>query len=166
MSSNPPIYFGKFEKNANSVRLIKLELFDQLASFWAPGRKQALDSHIRPPRSTGFAYKANPAGTTGSRPPTFPTVLAGVVVDGEVTWTAVAAGTNAITAMSAPSEVAFVPTGALTAGTPTIADGEATNSRIEVMLNNDGVVGITYRASISVAVGAQTLICVFDVEIL
>lgn len=60
---------------------------------WNAGASIAANSLMRPtnPNQTGFLYKAGgTAGQTGGLEPAWPKVAGGTVVDGSVTWTAIA----------------------------------------------------------------------------
>lgn len=97
--------FGDVEVDPAETRKVELELFGKCANFWRSNQQYDLTETIRPTRPTGYAYQASSAGTSGAREPVWPTALAGTVADGSVIWTCVAAGSNGVSAISAPSAV-------------------------------------------------------------
>lgn len=83
---------------------VELNLFKYCANFWRANEQFGAAEYARPNRSTGFAYQSS-GGTSGEREPVWPTVLGGTVVNGSITWTAVAAGLNGLNAITAPTAV-------------------------------------------------------------
>lgn len=81
---------------------VTLDLYNLCANFWRPNEQYALNEYIRPTRGRGFSYQAT-AGTSAGREPVWPTTLAATVVDGSITWTTSAAGSNGLNAVSSPS---------------------------------------------------------------
>jgi len=91
---------------------IELDWFSYCANFWRANEVVTSSEFVRPNtrRATGFSYEATAAGTTSNREPVWPTIIGLMVVDGSVTWTCRAAGTNGLNVLSAPSAVSE-PTG-------------------------------------------------------
>lgn len=102
--------FDDAVKDAGETLPVMLDCFPVCAMFWRGNERVSSAEYVRPSRATGFAYQAGAAGTTAGREPLWPKVLGGTVVDGSVTWTAVAASTNGIDPISAPTAVSD-PTG-------------------------------------------------------
>lgn len=63
---------------------------------WEVSHTYAVDEYVIPTPSaeTGLWYKATVAGTSGATEPNWPGTVGQTVVDGGVTWQAIAAGTN------------------------------------------------------------------------
>jgi len=159
-----PIQFGEFAKNAESTRLIKLEWFEVIARYWERGRQYGADSYVRPVRPTGFSYRSTGQGQSGHCEPHWPRARGESVKDGDLTWVAEPAGANGIDAISAP-QLTLAPAGSLTTGAPSIADGDATGSRVEIVLNSDGIPGTKYQGRLTVASAGQLLIGLFTVDV-
>lgn len=64
-------------------------------NFWNASTAYALNTRVMLQQTNGFWYLCTVAGTTGTVQPTWPTVNGATVVDGGVTWTAVAGLPNA-----------------------------------------------------------------------
>jgi hypothetical protein len=59
--------------------------------FWRFGTAYDAAARVRPTVATGFEYEASGAGqSSGKKEPRWPITLGGTVVDGSITWTAVA----------------------------------------------------------------------------
>lgn len=56
---------------------------------WSDGLAITANDIVSPTVYTGYLYKANNTGTTGSAEPTWPTVLDDTVLDNDVTWKAI-----------------------------------------------------------------------------
>lgn len=95
--------FDTATKDADETLSVVLDCYPICAAFWRANERVDADEYVRPLHPTGFAYKAGAAGTTAGREPKWPTALGGTVVDGSVTWSAVAASTNGVNAISSPS---------------------------------------------------------------
>lgn len=163
MSDNPPIDFGSFEKNASSTRTVFLELFPNIASFWEPGFQYESGDYVRPSVPTGFAYECTTAGQSALDEPNWPRVLAETEIDGSAIWTARAAGSNAINAVSGPTATVD-PTGELAVTPQALVNGTGTDSRLPLQLAG-GVVGTEYTVSVQFTASGQTLVAVFSVHV-
>lgn len=65
--------------------------------FWRAGTEYDAGVHVRPTIATGFEYVSSGAGqSNGKKEPKWPTTLTGSVVDGSITWTAVALSTSGL----------------------------------------------------------------------
>lgn len=95
--------FRPIIKDAGETRKVELDLFGKCANFWRANEQFGLNEFIRAEQSPGFSYEATIAGTSGSRPPTFPRAIGQTVTDGSITWTCRAAATNGLNAVSSPS---------------------------------------------------------------
>lgn len=157
------VAFGSIRKSPDSVRLITLEWFPLVADFWEPSRQHSTSDIVRPLVATGFAYQASGAGQSGDREPAWPRALNGTVTDGSITWTAIAAGANGVTAVSSPS-VTVSPSGELSAGVASVINGDGTNTRVQFTLSG-GTVGKRYLVKVQVTAGSETLIGSFWVSI-
>ena len=91
-----PLPAFKLAKRASEVIPITLNLQDALRTFWVAGRRYAIGEYVRPTEATGFAYQASGAGEAAFNEPRWPTTPGNTVVDGSVTWTCVAAASNAV----------------------------------------------------------------------
>jgi hypothetical protein len=154
--------FGTIKKHPTATRTLRLDFFPLVADFWEVGKQSSVNDIVRPLTATGFAYQAGANGQAGTEQPAWPQTLAGTVVDGEVTWTAIAAGVNGVTAVSAPA-VTVVPSGGLSAGSPSVINGKGTSTAVEFTLSG-GVVGKTYRVECQVTVGTETLVGSVEVK--
>jgi len=155
--------FEPVEKHPTSTRVLKLDFFPLVATFWKPGEQKSASDIVRPTTPTGFAYTATADGQTGLTEPAWPTADSETVQDGDVEWTAGAAGANAVTALTSPT-VADQPTGVLTLGTPSVVDGRGTSSAIEFTVAG-GVHGQKYRIEARVTAGGETLRGSIEVEV-
>lgn len=74
---------------------------------WTPTTSITIPKYKLPPVSTGFAYKALQAGTTGATEPIWPTSLYATVIDGTTIWRAelVNNGSNPVGYLSVHSNV-------------------------------------------------------------
>lgn len=66
------------------------QLRSVLPPNWSAGATQNVGDIVNPVTYNGFSYLCIVAGTTGASQPTWPTTIGGTVVDGTVTWQAVA----------------------------------------------------------------------------
>ena len=90
----------KIRKTETEVRTVEIEMARVLETIWRPGWERANGEYCRPTRPNGYEYECTNGGQTGSREPKWPTTVAATVVDGSVTWTARAFGTNASDSIS------------------------------------------------------------------
>jgi hypothetical protein len=128
------------EKDPGESMDVVLDLSPWCAIRWLPGDDHAQSDYVLPSSPTGFAYQAGNAGRTGSREPRWPTVNGATVVDGSITWAAVAnPGTNGLNAISAPSAVSE-PSGL------TISSVAVSESRKIAATYAGGVHGMDYAA--------------------
>lgn len=149
--------FGEIDKHPDSVRNLTLDFFSAVASFWKPGKEYAASAYVRPSVFTGFAYQADGSGgQSGYDEPAWPTTLSGTVVDGDITWTAVDAGGNGVTALSSPV-FTISPSGELSSSGETIVDGQGTSSAAQCNLSG-GVLGKSYTVECQVTAGSETLV--------
>lgn len=97
------------------------DFYDMCAVRWSPNEPISANEYVRPQIANGFAYQASGAGLTGSNEPRWPKTLGATVTDGSVTWTAVAAGTNALNAISSPSAT-VEPSGGMTVTSVSVSE--------------------------------------------
>lgn len=167
MSQNAPIDFGTVRKNAGATRIVTLDFFNVIAEFWQPGKEYATDEYCRPNSPTGFSYTATSGGQSSSKEPIWPTTVDETVVDGQITWTAKAAGANGIDGLTWPSpepSASISPTGP-TISAQSIVNGQGTNSALQLTITG-GTSGTNYTISIEVTSGSQTLVGVFTLLVL
>lgn len=146
--------FGTSEGvNPGEIISIGFEWFKLLATFWKPGIEQAANSYVRPTTATGFAYQCARAGQTGNKEPKWSRILGESVSDGDVIWTVVDAGTNAVQAASSPIVTCDQ---SVIIGTPTIVDGDGTSSKVQVLVSG-WLDGITHNIRCQITAGSQTL---------
>lgn len=100
--SDPEFIFPTIAKDAAESRLVELNFFRWCANYWRPNEQFTPAEYLRPITPTGFAYQSG-GGTSGPKEPRYPTVVGSTVVDGSQTLTCVAADTNGINALSAPT---------------------------------------------------------------
>lgn len=84
-------------KRAGAVKPFTVVLSSRLRVFWIAGRAYANGDVVRPDTANGFAFQANAAGQSGNTDPFqgLLVVTAGQqVVDGSITWTAIAPGSQ------------------------------------------------------------------------
>ncbi len=155
--------FDDVSKHPTETRLLRLDFFPLVATFWRPGEQYATNGYVRPRAETGFAYQASAAGQSGLTEPAWPTTLSGTVVDGSITWTAVASASNGVQALTSPT-VVVDPTGGITLGSPSMVDGKGTDSAIQFTVLA-GTVGEKYRIECQVTAGSETLRGSIEVEV-
>lgn len=149
------VAFGRIEKSPGSTIVVALDFFRQVANFWEPSRQYASSDIVRPRRATGFAYQAGADGQSNPSEPAWPTTLSDTVVDGGITWTAIAAGSNGVTAVASPS-TSVIPSGELTASA-SVVDGLGSSTAVNVTLAA-GNATKSYRVEVTVTVGSETLV--------
>lgn len=141
-----------FEKTATEKYDAKFEAARVLAYYWEPGKTQSLNDHVRPPRETGFAYKASELASpaqTARRPPVWPTVLGGIVKDGSVQWEAVPIDSNSadsIASINVPAVTGL-----------TIGASSFSGTRVVVRIEG-GTVGETYVVSVEITTSTGEVI--------
>lgn len=114
-------------QRAGDERCYTFDLHDFLRSYWQAGKGYATSDYVRSKTVPGFAYQAGAAGVSGPTEPPWPRVLAGTVVDGSITWTAVAPGSNALDPISSTAwSIVTPPDGALTINANSNTTEEAT----------------------------------------
>lgn len=69
------------------------------ANVWVASTVYSLNTAVRPATRNGFTYQCTVAGSSAATAPAFPTTAGATVVDGGVTWTAVASLSLASQAM-------------------------------------------------------------------
>ncbi len=132
--------------------------FAPLRSYWTPGRRYPVSEFVRAPSQTGFAYQATVAGESGGRAPTWPKTLGGTVVDGSVTWTTVAPGSNAL------DPIATVVWTAVTTGVTVAAVSNTTEEATCTVAG--GTVEQVYRVRCTATTTAGRIYCgEFDIRI-
>lgn len=67
---------------------------------WAATTAYAVGQVVRPSATNGYIYRCAVAGTTGSTPPTWPTVFGQDVTDGSVTWVNCGSSITVFTALA------------------------------------------------------------------
>lgn len=120
--SNNELRFSKTETEAIRVTV---ELARLLEYVYETGREYQLNAHVRPSRPNGFAYQASVAGQSGTREPRWPKTLGATVVDGSVTWTAVAVDSNSsdsVSSVNIPAVSGLTISAPATSGTRTTFD--------------------------------------------
>jgi hypothetical protein len=110
---------GTITKDPDDDYPILIDLYELAAHRWFPNEPFDLNEYVRPSIPNGFVYRAT-AGTSGGREPRWPRLAGGTVLDGSVTWTAVAATTQALSVVSAVG-AASDPTG-ITIVSPTVEE--------------------------------------------
>ena len=83
-------------KRAGSVRRYTVVLTRELRSYWIAGRRYAVNECVRSPSIPGFAYQCIAGGEAGATEPAWPRAIGGTVIDGSITWIAVAPAVNAV----------------------------------------------------------------------
>lgn len=139
--SDPDFVFPSISKNEGDSKPVELNLFRWCANYWRANELFPNSETIRPAIATGFAYQSA-GGTSAAREPIWPKVLGATVLDGSVTWTCVAADTNGINALSAPSGTSE-PTGL------TISSVSASESTKIIATYIGGSLGQDYEAVFS-----------------
>jgi hypothetical protein len=132
---------------------------DECARFWERNTTYALGDRVRPQKATGFEYEAS-AGTSGDRPPVFPTTVGRTVADGSITWTCRALSTSSLrrTITGTPS---------WTVDTGLTVESVAIAGMISMAYLSGGIHGQTYSVRINAAFsdGSDiTATCVLPVE--
>lgn len=150
------VAFGSIEKSPGSTEVIGLDFFPWVADFWESGKQYTASDIVRPRSVTGFAYQAGADGQSNPTEPAWPSTLSGTVVDGGITWTAIAADTNGVTAVTSPSAT-VTPSGELTASSASVVDGMGGNTQVNITLAG-GAAGKTYRVQVTVTAGSETLV--------
>lgn len=162
---DPSYKDGAYRKHASAVRVIELDWLNVVANFWAPGKEYAAGNIVRPREPTGFAYQAGGDGQSGNRVPRWPRTLGGTVVDGPITWTAVAAGSNGVTTVASPT-ASVVPSGSLDATGLSVVE----QTRVELTLSGgvegggeeiempNGDIVLGYAVEVAVIAGSETLV--------
>lgn len=146
--------FGTSEPvNPGEVVTVGFEWFSLLAIFWKPAVEYAVSAYVRPSRATGFAYQCSRAGQSGNVEPKWSRVLGETVNDGDVTWTVVDAGSNAVQAATSPIVTCDQ---AVTIGSPVVVDGLGASSKVQVLVSN-WVDGLTHSLRCQITAGSQTL---------
>lgn len=97
-------------KDPAADKKVSLSFFNDCANFWRANEEFSSNEFIRPTRPTGFAYKASTGGCSGAKEPIWPRLIDSTVTDGSIVWTCVAAGSNGLSPITAPSAVSD-PTG-------------------------------------------------------
>ena len=112
--------FPTITKDPEEVRSVILSFYSMCVLTWRRNEIFDADEIARPAgRPTGFAYQSS-GGTSGIREPVWPRVLGANVVDGSVTWVAIAASTNGLNPIT--SIVAEDETGGLVALAPIVIE--------------------------------------------
>jgi hypothetical protein len=155
---------GAYRKHPDAVRVIEFEWLPGVANYWEAGRQYGSSDVVRPLVPTGFAYEAGAAGQSGFRTPRWPETLGGTVVDGSITWTAVAPGANGVMPISSPT-AEVEPSGELAVSNViviqetrvrvTLAGGEIDGGLDRVGLNQQTVRG--YVVTVSITAGSEVL---------
>lgn len=140
--------FGTVEKDPNESLTKVLDWFNLCANFWRPNEEFASGEFIHPPIATGFTYQASGSGRSSTRQPRWPTVLGQTVIDGSLTWTCTAAGSNGLTQISAP--FATAPDG-ITASPLSVAE----TTKLLVTYSG-GIDGQTYDVPFTVVINFST----------
>lgn len=135
--------FEEVVKDPAATRKVRLRLYALAVSEWTPNEVVSSNEHIRPRVPNGFAYEATMvSGPTSAREPLWPKTVGSTVVDGGVTWTCRAAGSNGINVVTSPSAISD-PTG-LTIGSVSVSE----DSNI-LATYSGGSEGTTYDAVFS-----------------
>lgn len=146
--------FGTSEAvNPSEIVTIAFEWFTLLATFWKPGTEYQVNTYVRPPRATGFAYQCSRAGQSGNVEPKWSRILGETVSDGDTAWLVVDAGANAVQAASAPIVTCDQ---AVTIGSPLVVDGLGANSKVQVAVSN-WIDGVTHNVRCQITAGSQLL---------
>lgn len=147
--------FDSVEKDPDETLKLVLDWFQECAKFWRPNELYGAGETVRPTVPTGFAYSAT-AGTTGGREPRWPVALGDTVVDGSVTWEAIAADGNGVNELS--DEVVTPPDGISAA----VAVSEGTKLAVEY---SGGTLDEDYDVVFSVTLDGVTRIARQTVEV-
>ena len=60
------------------------------AATWAVTTGYVVSDQVLPTTANGFYYEATVGGTSGASEPAWPTTAGAIIVDGSVSWTAIA----------------------------------------------------------------------------
>ena len=82
---------------------MEIDCFRFCAKFWQANCQVDTGMQIRPSVPNGYALECTVAGTTGGREPRWLTTLDATVPDGSAIWKVVAAESNGINPLSAPT---------------------------------------------------------------
>lgn len=86
---------------------VTLNFYGDCVNAWRRNEPYSTLEFVRPfAKPNGYAYECTTAGVSGAREPVWPTTLARTVTDGSIVWTCVAAGSNGINPITAPTAVA------------------------------------------------------------
>lgn len=118
----------QISKRPAEILPVVWDLKSTLRNYRVAGRRYSNGDYVRAQSVAGFAYQASGTGEAGTREPRWPTTLAGTVVDGSITWTAVAAGTNAIDSIVSAAWSVTAGDVTVAGSTPTIEEAPATFS--------------------------------------
>jgi len=132
-----------------------------LRTYWIAGRAQNANDFVRSPTISGLAFEAGGAGETGMSEPAWPRTIGGTVLDGSITWTAVAPGTNAVDPIASVvwSQI-NPPDSALT------ITGAANTNEEATATFNAGTQGNVYRVQCAVTTnGGRIYVVQFDLQI-
>lgn len=157
-----------FEDPAPSVwqrpgdeRTYTFDLSSILRTFWQAARAYAANDYVRSKGVPGFAFQAGGAGVSGPTEPPWPRVLAGTVVDGSITWTAVAPGSNGTDPISSVTwSLVNPPDGALSIPANSFATEECTAQ----LLGGTSQLVYLVQAQVTTTGGNQYR-CQFNLEI-
>lgn len=147
-------------KRAPATKAFTVDLSARLRIGWIAGRAYPANDTVRPSVANGFAFQASAAGQAGAVEPVWPTTLNGTIVDGSITWTAIAPGTNAL------DPIASVVWNIIdNDGTLSVATQSHTNEEATVALAG-GKAESTYRIQALVTTAAPLIYDVeFDLEV-
>jgi hypothetical protein len=140
-----------------------VDVSDRTVARWNENLPVSTNSLIRPTHGngTGFVYRASLLGQTGENEPAWPIVAGGTVIDGSITWTALAppaAGQDAIASVAwtqiAPPDATLTLTNqSFTAFVASLNIGGGTSGRVYTV---QGMITMTsgaiYVAQIIVAI--------------
>jgi hypothetical protein len=89
---------------------VSINCYDMCVLRWQPNEPYSAGDFFRPRVPNGFSYEVTVSGVSGHTEPRYPTTIGGTVVNGSMTITCRAAGSNGLNAISAPTAVSE-PTG-------------------------------------------------------
>lgn len=149
-------------KRVGATKPFTIDFKRLLRSYWIAGRRYtATVDFVRAPSLPGFAYQCTVSGEVGAIEPAWPRTLGGAIVDGSITWTCVAAQSNAVDTIGAVtwSQVS-PPDAALTISNQSNTIEEATAQFAA------GTAGSTYRIRCSITTATPLVYVVeFDLEV-
>jgi hypothetical protein len=155
---------GAYRKHQDAVRVIELDWLPVVANIWEAGKQYTAGDAVRPLVATGFAYQAAGSGQSGFREPRWPETLGGTVVDGGLTWAAIAPGANGVVPVASPA-AAIDPSGELAAASLqvvettrvrlTLSGGVEDGGADRIGANGETVRG--YLLTLTVTAGSETL---------